>query len=79
MDPTHATSLLGRILLVTGLLIAGIGLLLMVGPRLPYIGKLPGDLVFGRGNFRVYLPITTSILLSMLLTLVLTLLSLFRR
>lgn len=72
-------SLLGRFLLIAGLIIAGLGLLLLFAPRLPFLGRLPGDLVFGRGNFRFYLPLTTSLLLSVVLTLILTLVSLFRR
>lgn len=56
-----------------GLGIAGIGLLIMLG--LP-IGRLPGDIAVKRGNFSFYFPITTSIILSIILTLIL---SFFRR
>jgi hypothetical protein len=63
----------GRALVLIGLGIAGIGLLVMLG--LP-LGRLPGDIAVKRGNFSFYLPITTSIILSIILTLVL---SLFRR
>ena len=44
------------------------------GPKLPWIGKLPGDFSFGGANWRVYVPLGTSLLLSLLLTLLLTLL-----
>jgi len=66
---------LGRVLIVLGgvLLVAGIALL-AVG-RLG-IGRLPGDLVYKRGNFALYVPLMTSILLSIILSL---LLWLFRR
>lgn len=60
---------MGRILLIGGLLIAAVGGLLMLG--FP-IGRLPGDLGYRRGNVTIYLPITSSILLSMVLTFVLT-------
>ena len=65
---------LGRLLIVVGLLIAGLGLLLSLGARIPGLGRLPGDIVIERGSFRLYVPLATSILLSLLLTGVLWLL-----
>jgi hypothetical protein len=56
----------GKLLLVAGLLISGIGLLVMLG--VPF-GRLPGDFAVKRGNFAFYFPLTTSIILSILLTL----------
>ena len=64
---------MGRYLVVIGVFVAAVGGLIMLG--FP-IGRLPGDLGYRRGNFTVYLPITSSILVSMLLTLVL---AFFRR
>ena len=58
---------MGRVLIILGLLIAGVGLLVTIG--LP-IGRLPGDFTIRRGNFTFYFPLATSILLSVLLTLV---------
>ena len=60
---------MGRVLVLVGLGIAGIGVLIMLG--LP-LGRLPGDVVFRRGTFTVYLPISTCIVLSLLVTLLLT-------
>ena len=60
---------MGKLLVIVGLGIAALGLLIMVG--LP-LGRLPGDIVVRRGSFTFYLPITTSILISVLLTLVFT-------
>ena len=60
---------MGRFLVIAGLVIAGIGLLVMMG--LP-IGRFPGDAVVRRGNFTFYFPIVTSIVLSILLTLLIT-------
>jgi Protein of unknown function (DUF2905) len=57
---------MGKLLLITGLVIAALGLLMMSG--LP-IGRLPGDFSFRRGNTAFYFPLTTSILLSIILTL----------
>jgi hypothetical protein len=78
--PEHEpTTLLGRILLGTGVLIAAAGLALLLAPRLPGLGRLPGDIVWTRGNFRIYLPLATSLLLSLILTIVLSVVSFFRR
>jgi hypothetical protein len=61
----------GQFLVVIGLVIAGIGVLIWLGVPL---GRLPGDFVFRRGGFTFYLPITTSILVSVVLTILGTLL-----
>jgi hypothetical protein len=60
---------MGRTLIIIGLLIAAAGLLMTLG--LP-IGRLPGDFTFRRGNVSFYFPLTTSILVSILLTLLFT-------
>jgi hypothetical protein len=59
----------GKALLITGLIIAGIGLLMIAGVP---IGRLPGDIVLRRGNATFYFPLVTSILLSIILTLLLS-------
>ena len=64
---------MGKALVFVGLAIAGLGLLVMLG--LP-LGRLPGDIAVKRDNFSFYFPITTSIILSIILTLIL---SFFRR
>ena len=68
---------LGRMLVILGVIILVVGLILILAGKanLP-IGRLPGDIVYRRGNATVYFPLVTSIVLSLLLTL---LLSLFRR
>ena len=58
---------MGKLLLIVGLVIAGIGLLVMAGAP---IGRLPGDVTFRRGNFTFYFPIVTSIIISIVLTVV---------
>ena len=57
---------MGKLLVIVGLVVAGVGLLMMAG--LP-IGRLPGDLAFRRGNTTFYFPLATSILASVILTL----------
>jgi hypothetical protein len=67
---------IGRALIVAGIVLIVLGLLLGVAGRVPWIGRLPGDIVIRRGNFSFYFPLATSILLSLILTL---LFSLWRR
>jgi len=62
---------LGRALVVLGLVIAVVGLLLVAFDRVPWLGRLPGDISIQRGNWTFYFPLGTSILLSIVLTLVL--------
>ena len=64
---------MGRLLVFLGLGIMGLGLLVMAG--VPF-GRLPGDFMVRRGNFSFYFPLTTSIVLSIILTL---LFAFFRR
>ena len=61
---------IGKLLIVFGLLIAGVGVVLVLAGRLPWIGRLPGDLHIQRGNFTFYFPLATSILVSIVLTLI---------
>ena len=65
---------LGKIIVMTGVLLVVLGLILMVGENIPFIGKLPGDIHVQKKNFSFHFPITTCIILSLLLTLVFNLL-----
>ncbi len=67
---------IGRTLIIIGLVFVGLGVLMSVADKLPWIGRLPGDIVIKRDNFTFYFPLTTSILISVALT---VLLYLFRR
>ena len=62
---------MGRLLIVIGLVIAGVGLLMTLG--IP-IGRLPGDLTIRRGSFTFYFPLATSIIASIVLTIMMMLL-----
>jgi hypothetical protein len=62
---------IGKLLMILGLVLVGVGLLLMFGSKLPWLGKLPGDIIVERKNFTFYFPITTSILISLILSLLL--------
>lgn len=63
-------------LVVVGLIVAGVGVLLWTGIGKGWLGRLPGDIHYTRGNFSFYFPIVTCLLLSVILTF---LLWLFRR
>ena len=67
-------SAVGRVLVVVGVVIVALGLLLLLGGGLG-LGRLPGDIAIRRGNTRIYVPLATCLLLSLVATAVLTLLS----
>jgi hypothetical protein len=62
-------------LVILGAVIVVVGLAMMFSDRIPWLGRLPGDIVIRRRNFTVYFPIVTAILLSLILTVILNLLS----
>ncbi len=62
---------LGKMLILLGVFIIIAGVLLLLGEKIPWIGRLPGDLIIKRDRFTFYFPITTSILISIILTLLL--------
>ncbi|MDI6714806.1 MAG: DUF2905 domain-containing protein [Thermodesulfovibrio sp.] len=61
---------IGKFLILIGAVTVLLGLLLMVIGKIPLIGRLPGDIVIEKRNFVIYLPIGTSILLSILFSLI---------
>lgn len=61
---------LGKALIAFGLLIALAGVVLVLVGRVPWVGRLPGDIHIQRGNFTFYFPLATSLLLSVVLTLI---------
>jgi Protein of unknown function (DUF2905) len=72
-------SRLGWVLVIAGLVIAGIGLIWVIAPGLPTPGRLPGDIVVERPNSRIYFPVVTCIVISVVLTVVLWLIRLVMR
>ena len=64
---------LGRLLVVLGLLVAAVGAALVFGPRIPWLGRLPGDILVRRGPVTIYVPLATSLLVSVILGIVLAL------
>jgi len=63
-------NVLGRILIIFGIVLVLVGLILTSGIKIPYLGKLPGDICIKRPNFTFYFPFTTCILLSVVLSLI---------
>jgi hypothetical protein len=62
---------LGKMLIVFGIVLAVVGAILLAAPKIPWLGKLPGDIVYRGERFTFYFPLATSILLSVILSLVL--------
>lgn len=69
---------LGRGLLILGLVLAVIGALLMFAHKVPFLGKLPGDILIKRGTFTFYAPLATGILLSLIISFILYLIGKIR-
>ena len=62
-----------RTLIVLGLVLVGVGVLLSLAGRLPWLGRLPGDILIRRDNFSFYFPLTSGLLLSAIVSLALRL------
>ena len=62
---------LGKLLVIVGAVIAGVGLLLWSGIGKNWLGRLPGDIHYAKGNFTFYFPIVTCLLISLILTILL--------
>ena len=60
---------LGKMLILLGVFIILVGLFLLIGEKIPWVGRLPGDIIIRRKNFTFYFPVFTSIVISIVLTL----------
>ncbi len=63
----------GKFLVLLGFCLILLGIFISLLPKIPYIGKLPGDIYIKKDNFTFYFPLATSILISLLLTIILNL------
>ncbi|MEK7307317.1 MAG: DUF2905 domain-containing protein [Nitrospirota bacterium] len=72
MEPFGSIS---KIFIIFGLIMLAVGGIMFFAERIPWIGRLPGDIYIQRRNFTFYLPLTTSIIISILLSLFLWFLS----
>lgn len=68
-------SAFGRILIIIGIILIVVGGLFMLGGKIPFLGKLPGDIAIQKKNYSFYFPVTTSIIISIVLSFIMWLLS----
>jgi len=61
---------IGKIIIIVGAVIVALGLVLAFGERIPFLGKLPGDILIRKDGFTFYFPVVTFLLLSVVLTLI---------
>jgi hypothetical protein len=66
---------MGKFLIITGIIILILGLVIQFSDRIPFLGKLPGDIRWEGKNFKFYFPLATSIVLSVLISLILYLIN----
>lgn len=66
---------LGRVIIILGIVLVVLGSSIWFFGKLPFLGKLPGDIYIQKDNFSFYVPITTAILISILFSIVLTIIS----
>jgi hypothetical protein len=67
---------IGKMLIIIGIILVGLGVVFLFADKIPYLGRLPGDIYVKRDRFSFYFPITTSIVISIILTIIF---SLFRK
>ena len=70
---------MGKFLVLAGVFLILLGVLFVFWERIPYLGKLPGDFMVQRGSFRVFIPIVTCVIISVILTVVVNILLRFWR
>lgn len=73
------TASLGKVFLIFGVVITLLGVIMLVYDKIPFVGKLPGDIFIKRKNFSFYFPLGTSILLSVILTILFFIISVFKK
>jgi len=68
-DRMDSSSIFGWLVLIAGLMVVAGGLVWILAPSIPWLGKLPGDIAFKKKDFDFYLPLTSSALISIFLAL----------
>jgi hypothetical protein len=64
---------IGRLLIVGGVILAVVGVVIVLAPNIPLLGRLPGDIRIDNGTVKVFIPLGTMLLISLILTLILNL------
>jgi hypothetical protein len=65
---------IGKLLIIAGIFILILGIIFLLGDKIPFIGRLPGDIIIKKKNFTFYFPLVTSIILSLIFSLIIYLL-----
>jgi hydrogenase-4 membrane subunit HyfE len=58
----------GKFLIVLGVIVIALGALLLISGKIPWIGRLPGDILIQKKNYTIYVPLATSIIISLIIT-----------
>jgi len=58
----------GKFLVVLGVIAIALGALLLISGKIPWIGRLPGDILIQKKNYTIYVPLATSIIISLIIT-----------
>jgi hypothetical protein len=66
---------IGRALVIIGVFLVVLGAIMLLTPRVPWLGRLPGDIVIHRDDLTIYIPITTMLIVSVVLSVVLSVIS----
>jgi hypothetical protein len=66
---------MGKFLIISGIILLLVGLGIQFSDKIPFFGRLPGDILIERKNFKFYFPLTTGILISILISLILLLIN----
>ena len=65
----------GKLVIISGLVLTAVGIVMLLAPRIPFLGRLPGDILVRKDNMTFYFPLVTMLLLSLVLTIVLYIVS----
>ncbi|HEX9651464.1 MAG TPA: DUF2905 domain-containing protein [Cyclobacteriaceae bacterium] len=69
---------MGKLFIISGVILIVVGVIITLLPKNSVIGRLPGDIIIERENFKFYIPVTTGIIISIILTIILYVISRFR-
>lgn len=70
---------IGRALVLTGVIFIILGVIFVVSGKIPFLGRLPGDILIKKKNYTIYFPLITSILLSIVLSAIFIIVNYFRK
>jgi hypothetical protein len=69
---------MGKFLIIAGVVLVVAGIIIQFADRIPFLGRLPGDISVEKQNFKFYFPITTSIVISILISLIVFLINKYK-